>query len=397
MNWSKYAIENHIIQGVSIFAFLLLIASFYLRSHFVFFLGSFFLILAWVNQLYIKNAGIGLVLENNVVKNRYFIGENGKWTLTFHNNGFPILKGEAMIYFDGYVSPFDTETENGRTAYELKVPVSLLYKQTKQITIPFQAEKRGIAKIRHLEFHIPNLIGFGEVVLEYKWPIKQEAVVYPNPIPVKGLNDQQSIAQGMNAVSYSVFEDRLGPMGTRDYLSTDSFNRIHWKASAKQQSLQTKIFERISEKGWNISINVADGYGITSSLEEILSSVAEFAYFAHKKQLPYSLCLNVRTVGNQPFYYISKGEGREHLQKVLETLASIHANQALYPYEKMLSFYSNHLAGQPYFLHAGKRNHAVDNILKQLAAGGTNLMELAVEKEYGAIHSLNFNRERKIQ
>lgn len=323
------------------------------------------------------------------------MGENGNWTLIFQNEGYPILNGELTICYDECVSPLDEKFDPSQSRYEIVIPFSIFSRQTRQITIPYKTVKRGVAKIRRLELHIPSLIGFGGCVLEYKNIVKQEAVVYPSPIPVKGLKEQISVLQGGSSVPYSVYEDRLGPLGTRDYSPADSFNRIHWKASARKQTLQTKVFEKVSEKGWNISINVADRYAITGDLEQILSSVTEFSYYAVRNQIPYSLCINVRTAGNTPFYYIPKGEGKEHLQKVLETIARVSNNNSIFPYEKMLSFYNRHLGEQPFFLHAGIRTSEVDSVLFQIGRKGVYLTELKVTEDYGYLTGLELQQERR--
>jgi uncharacterized protein (DUF58 family) len=395
MNWSKYSIEDRKISGITIFATVLIIISLYAQSKLILFLACFFLILAALNQLYLKNIGKGLYFINKVGKNHFFTNENGNWSLVFRNEGYPILNGELRITYDECVSPLNDEIESSQSVYEICIPFSILSKQTRQITIPYTSVKRGIAKIRLLELHIPSLIGFGGSVLEYSNIIRQEAVVYPVRMPVKGLKEQISVLQGGSAVPYSVYDDRLGPLGTRDYVPTDSFNRIHWKASARKQTLQTKVFEKISEKGWHISINVADGYAITAQLEHILSSVTEFSYFAVRNQIPYSLCINVRTAGNTPFYYIPKGEGKEHLQRVLETLASISKYNSIFPYHKMLSFYNRHLGEQPYFLHAGIRTFEVDSMLYQIGNKGVYLTELKVTENYGYVRGLELLQERR--
>ena len=395
MNWSKYTIENRFIPGTTILALIFIVISIYLQSKLVFFLACFFLMIVYANQLYLRKAGVGLSLVNDHERNHFFIEENGKWSLIFVNKSYPILNGEIRVFFDEYVAPMDGVLGPKRAKYEIVVPISLFTNQKKKISIPFQAKHRGIARIRTLEFHIPSLIGFGQTVLEYRPMILQEAVVYPKRIPVKGLKEKTSQTQGINIVPFSVYEDRLGPLGTRDYLPTDSFNRIHWKASARKQTLQTKIFERIAEKSWVVSLNVSDGYGYHQRLEQLISSVAEFAYFAAQTNLPYSLCVNVRMAGSTPFLFIPMGEGKEHLQRVLAALSSINQTPS-YPYERMLSFLSKHMTAPAFFLHAGLRTEPNDAILFRLGNSGANLFELEAEEEYGVFSPINFHKERRM-
>ncbi|ETI68084.1 DUF58 domain-containing protein [Neobacillus vireti] len=397
MSWKKYSLEDRKIPGISGFAIILIIVSLYIQSKLVLFLAVFFLIVIFCNQLYLKRTGEKLYFENLNVKNYFFIGDKGEWFLTFRNEGFPILKAELRIYFDFFVSPDEDLQETSLSSmYEMSIPFSLFTNQAKQIKIPFTAKQRGIAKIRSIEFRVPSLLGFGETVLESKYFVKQQAVVYPLPIPVKGLKEQISVLQGIHIVPISVYEELLGPVGTRDYVPSDSFNRIHWKASARKQELQTKVYERISEKGWNIALNVSDGHSITGKLEKLLSSITEFAYYAFHKQIPYSLCINVRTAGSTPFLYLPIGEGKEHLQKVLETLASVSTQNTSLPYDYMLSFYNSHLTAQPYFIHAGIKTDDTKRMLLGISKKGAKLFELKIEQEFGLLSELAIHQERRM-
>lgn len=395
MSWKKYSVEDRKIPALSGFAIILIIVSLYMQSKLVFFLAVFFLTVAICNQHYLKKVGDQLFYENTYERYRFFINDHGQWTLRFRNEGFPILRAELRVYFDHFVLPEGEILESNLSMNEISLPFTIYTKQTKQITIPFSAKRRGIAKIRKLEFHVPSLLGFGETVLETHQFLKQQAVVYPEPIPVKGLTEHLSILQGENIVPYSVYENRLGTIGTRDYTPSDSFNRIHWKASARKQTLQTKMYENISEKGCNIALNVSDGHSITGHLEKLISSLTEFAYFAFNKHIPYSLCINVRSAGTTPFLYLPKGEGKEHLQTVLETLASISTQSTSLPYDYMISFYHRHLAAQPFFIHAGIRTEGTNRMLQYMSNKGSKLFEVKIEQGFGYFMKMEIRQERR--
>jgi uncharacterized protein (DUF58 family) len=395
MIWNKYGVEDRKLQGISLLAAVMIFISLYMQSKLVLFLGILFLAISTANQHYLKKAGERLYVDYSHDKARFFINEEGKWSFTIRNEGYPILKGDLRVLFDDFVVPEREENSSSNGLHEISIPVSIFTGQTKQIKIPFTAKFRGIAKIRRVEFHIPSLLGFGEVTLESRISLNQQAIVYPKPIKVKGLMDQLSKLQGANIVPYSVFENRLGPLGTRDYVPSDSFNTIHWKASARKQSLQTKLYEKISETGWNVALNISDGHSITGNLEGLISSITEFAYFAFHKQLSYSLCVNVRSAGNTPFLYVPKGEGQEHLQKVLETLASINRLNTSLPYHLMLSFYNRHLESQPFFIHAGIRTEESNQCLFIQSQKGASLFELKLEEDYGVLTKLQIQNERR--
>ncbi|MBT2687804.1 DUF58 domain-containing protein [Bacillus sp. ISL-47] len=388
MEWKKFSVEDNSLSLTGILGIFLLLASFYFKSWQVFLAAVIFLLLISANSFYMKNLGKNLVMQNPKKRLKFFPNEEGNWTLKFENKGLPILRGELKVFFDDSVAPLNYELAERLGRYELNIPFTLNYNEQKIVTIPFAARKRGVAKIRRLELYVPHFLGFGETILEYRAQIKQEALVYPVRLPVKNKLSFFKDRQGISQAAYSLFEDRLSPAGIRQYVSTDSFNRIHWKASARKQNLQTKIFDRVAETGWNISLNVSEGHSISGHLEELISGAADMAYYWVKQEIPFSLCINIRVAGSTPFYFIPAGSGKEHLQKVLETLALVDNHSSLYPYEKMLSFYGRKLAVQPYFIHAGQSKPSTIKVFNLINRKGALLYELYLSDKDAVIQPL---------
>lgn len=380
MEWKKYSVEDNYFGLTVILAVFLFFLSFYIQSFLVLFLAVFLLLFIFANSFYLKHVGKKLYLENVKERNKFFPQENGEWILVFENKGLPIMKSRLRVYFDDQVAPLDGFGDKRLTKFEVNLPISLNYNQKTIVKIPFQTIKRGVAKIRTVELHVPHFFGLGETVLEYKYLFLQEALVYPLPIPVNNKDLFLTARPGESSVSHSLYEDHLSPAGTREYVSSDSFNRIHWKASARMQSLQTKIYDRVAETGWHLSLNIANGHAISSQIEGLISGAAELAYYSAKQQIPFSLCINIRVAGSIPFYYIPAGIGKEQLQKVLEALAYINPYSSAYPYDRMLSFYSRHLTNQPYFIHGGNRSTQSDELLRIFNHKGISLLELALEE-----------------
>lgn len=376
MEWKKYSVEDNSLSITGILATILFFASFYFQSWLVFLTAVMILIFIFANSFYLKHIGKHLYFENTLQRNKFFPEEKGEWVLTFANKGYPIMKGNVRIYFDDNVEPIDGFGQKRSGQFELNIPFSLNYNQISTLKIPFTTRKRGVAKIRRIEWHIPHFFGLGETVLEYKSLVMQEALIYPLPIPVINMRSFLSARPGESFVSHSLYEDYLSPAGTREYVYSDSFKRINWKASAKMQTLQTKVFDSVAEVGWHLSLNLADKHAITNKLEQLLSSVAELAYFFTKQNIPYSLCINMRFAGTIPFYYIPAGSGKEQLQKVLEALAIVDQQPSIYPYEKMLSFYYHHLAPQPYHIHGGESSPRSEELFSLIQKRGATLLEL---------------------
>lgn len=376
MQWKKVIIEDRFLAILALLGFLFIIFSFYLNSWLIFGSAMLIIMIALGNSYYLKHIGEGLLFENKREKNRFFIGDKGEWSLLFSNHGLPIMNARLTIYFDSAVVPGSGEFHIHQSKIEVSVPVSMRHKEKLNIKIPFSAEKRGMSRIRKMELHIPHFFGFGDTLLELNDIIRSEALVYPQPITVRNIDKHKSLKPGNNPAVLSLYEDNMGPVGTRDYISTDSFNRINWKASARKMTLQTKEFEKITEAGAVLFVNVTDGYSITGMLEFLMSSIAEMSYFLHKSSIPFALCMNVRSAGGTPFTYIPIGSGKDHLQKLLDILAMTDYHSPSIPYEKMIFFYSRHLPKVPTMIHAGSRTEESDGYFREFEREGIHILEM---------------------
>lgn len=381
MQWKKIVIEDRFLSILAFLGILLLIASFYIDSWLMFGAGLMIIFIAGGNSYYLKHIGEGVFFENSRKRNRFFIEDKGEWSLQFINQGLPIMRGNLSIYFDNAVVPVTSEYHVHSSRVDISLPFSMGQREKINIKIPFTAEKRGLSKIRKMELHIPHFFGFGDTILEFSDVINIEALVYPKAISVGNIDKHKSVKPGHNPSNLSLFEDNMGPIGTRDYLPTDSFNRINWKASARKMTLQTKEYERINEAGAVLFINVSDGYSVTSMLEFLMSSTAEIAYFFHKRNIPFSLCMNIRSAGFTPFTYLPLGSGKEHLQKLLDLLAIADFHSPTIPHEKMLFFYKRHLPIAPTMIHAGIRSTGSDGYIQEWVREGVQLFELQMHNE----------------
>ncbi|WP_079508239.1 DUF58 domain-containing protein [Mesobacillus jeotgali] len=376
MQWNKIVIEDRFLSILVFLGILLIIASFYINSRMLFGTGIMIIFLAGSNSYYLKHIGEGLFFENNRKRTRFFIGDSSGWSLHFVNQGLPIMKGNLFVFFDSPVVPALGEYHIHQSRVDVSLPFSIGHKESIIVDIPFIAEKRGLSKIRKLEIHIPHFFGFGDTILEFRDVINMETLVFPRPIPVSNINRHKSFKPGTSPSLFSVFEDNMGPIGTRDYLPTDGFNRINWKASARQMTLQTKEFERLNEAGAVLMVNISDGFSVTSKLEFLMSSIAEMGYYFHRNNIPFSLCMNIRSAGSTPFTYLPLGSGKDHLQKLMDLLAIADFHSPTIPHEQLLFFYKRHFPMAPLMVHAGIRTLRTNDYINEWARQGTQLFEL---------------------
>jgi uncharacterized protein (DUF58 family) len=391
MEWQKQVSLGNELSFLGIVSLVVLFSGILGKSFFLLFVGAFFLVFIYANQLYLMRVGNHLTITCNQSVIKLFQGESEGLTLVLSQKGlFPILNSSLRVTVDNVI-----EFENGREIIdgeqvELIIPISLFSKQKVDIQLPFMARRRGVARIRTIEMRIPHLFGFGELYLKRIKPIPFETIVYTNPHAVSGIERIVPKNQGEYPTRQSFFEDMSAITGARDYNSADPFNRIHWKASARTTRLQTKQFEKTALFSWTLFVNVRE-----RKLEEILSGLTYLLEYATKKNIAFELFVNVRRAGKTPYLHIPMGVGKEHLQKVLEMIARLSKNSVTIPFHNMVYTVERHSQLSPYVILCGEfeQNEAI--VLTTLKKRGIDSFKL-VEHE-GVTHLTRTNLfERKV-
>ena len=82
-------------------------------------------------------------------------------------------------------------------------------------------------------------------------------IVYPQVLSLEALGFPPKEPLGETKATWRIFEDPSRAVGIRDLRPEDGFRRIHWKASARRQELQVKVFEPTTSKNLVVFLNVA--------------------------------------------------------------------------------------------------------------------------------------------
>ena len=193
-----------------------------------------------------------------------------------------------------------------------------------------------------MEVLIPQPFGEGSVTLEYLPRIAHEQLVFPkiekHPFSYKPSPQKP----GEFNLKHSLFDDAFQPIGTRDYVSTDQFNQIHWKASVRMQNYQTKIFSQVANETMLFALNISAYYGTIHNLEERIEELASYIEDCFKVGIPYAVAVNIRSAGKMPYLYLSAGQGQKQRQQALELLSVISKNNATLSYNTMLGHLDIH-------------------------------------------------------
>ncbi|MDF0725445.1 DUF58 domain-containing protein [Cytobacillus sp. S13-E01] len=391
MEWQKQISLGNELSLLGVISLVILFSGIIGKSFLLLFLGSFFLLFIYINQVYLKRVATHLVVTHDKSLIKLFQGESDQFTLSLSQKGlFPILNASLRITIDNVI-----EFENSRDIIdgeqiELVIPVSLLSKQTLEVNLPFVGKRRGIAKIRTVEMRIPHLFGFGEVYIKRNVPLTFETIIYTSPVAVGGIEQIIPKNQGDYPIRQSFFEDMSAIVGARNYVATDPFNRIHWKASARTaQGLQTKQYERTALFSWSLFVNVRE-----RKLEELLSGLTYLLEYATKRTISYEIFVNVRRAGKTPFLHIPMGSGKEHLQKVLELVARLSKHSVTIPFHSMVYSVERQNQLSPFVIICGEFEQNEYIVLKSMKKRGIDVYKLT-EHDSSTFLTLTSFLERK--
>lgn len=265
------------------------------------------------------------VYINREKKNiRLFINEMDELMIEIHNDA-PVTIDHGKLYFvlhkniDIMESDFFQRSLND-TRYTVNFEQK--GKTITRINIPFKAKARGVYSIEDLELIIHDLFGSSTVHFP---PINHgdtEIVVYPQQLEVRNLSILHLNRIGEEEVPYSFLSDETSVIGIKPY-EKESFRQVHWKATAKMQSMYAKQYQPITSKRYTIMLYITEPKGITIHPmgEKLISYTAFLCSYLISKGLSYELYVNYSTkegVFKQPLH-----TGIDHLQRTLDKLARL--------------------------------------------------------------------------
>jgi uncharacterized protein (DUF58 family) len=361
MGWRKTISETKTLEGLTILSMVFLIFSFYKETYWLTFIGVFVLILCRLSYYYLNHVADNFVFENEKETIRLSVGETTDLSLKFTQfSRFPILRATLRVKMDAILEGANYPFKQQESTVILEFPIFLKGKESIAIPLPLKARARGVTRIKSIEIIISNFFGFGSVKLFYLPFIQKSLIIHPNLVSVpKAEHLVVTTNQGDYSTPTSMYEQLLAPIGTRDYVYTDPFQRIHWKASAKTHSLQTKVFERTSHYSWTIIMNLREPYtpkhhlGVVRNFESIISNVAFLAQVATKKGIEYEVFVNLRMASDVSVFHLPKGGGTQQLGRVYDMMARIRQNGNTLSFTQLLHNVEKQQQHSPIVIYCG--------------------------------------------
>jgi uncharacterized protein (DUF58 family) len=170
--------------------------------------------------------------------------------------------------------------------------------------------------------------GFGFFERSATLPGEQRLIVYPAIFSMEQLHLPTKNPFGSQRTPSKLYEDPLRTAGVRQWSEGDDLRRIHWKASARQQELYSRIYEPSEEQQVLIFLNVATferhWQGVITELHEAAVSVAgSLAAVAVEQRLPVGLIANGALPGSDQDLRLLPGRRPDQLMHILELLAAV--------------------------------------------------------------------------
>lgn len=153
-------------------------------------------------------------------------------------------------------------------------------------------------------------------------------IVYPRIYSVAELRLPTKHPFGPTIAPNSLYQDPMRTAGVRPWESGDSLRRIHWKASARQQELLSRIYEPSEERVVQIFLNSSTmtrhWHGYIPELQERAISVAgSLAALAANERMPVGLIANGALRGSERALRLLPGRSPSQLMHILELLAQV--------------------------------------------------------------------------
>ncbi len=198
-----------------------------------------------------------------------------------------------------------------------------------QISWPLElkAVARGHYRVGPARLTTGDIFGFNPVVQEQE--AHENFTVYPRvyELPELGLPAERPFGELKGR--QRIFEDPGRIAGVRDYQPGDSMRRIDWKASARRQTLQSKVYEPSATMHLLLAVNVhtmsASWQGFQPELlERLLSATASVAKHAFEAGYSVGLVANGSYPDSDRPMRVPVGRSSDQLGRVLEALAVIH-------------------------------------------------------------------------
>jgi uncharacterized protein (DUF58 family) len=274
----------------------------------------------------------GIEYSSLVDKEKVFPGEAITLHIRVENKKFLPVWLQMNVPVDGSLKPFSEDTTtNYLDADQLRIKhlsafggftneSGLLWYQRARFQWELVAQRRGIHRVGPPSVKVGDLFGF--FLRERKEQEDLHVIVYPRLVPLKPISLPRRDFFGVPGAKSPV-QDPIYILGTRDYQQWRPARYIHWKASARHNRLQEKIFEPSEQLKVLLVVDV-DQFkqnNASKDFEHILEAVASLAVQFDQRGYAVGFVTNGVVDGGPTILPIVRNP--QQLPSILEVLARL--------------------------------------------------------------------------
>ncbi len=283
------------------------------------------LVSAGVTRFWSRFSLVGVSCERHLSETRVFPGETIELKLRAGNR--KLLPLPWLILEDEIPAEFMPGTELPPGARPnsvlLSKSASLLWYSAANWRQTLACNKRGYYPIGPMKVTSGDI--FGMYPRSRTTPQIDNIIVYPKIFEIPGLELPAVSPSGEMKADRPIFEDPVRLVGVREYTPHDSLRRVHWKATARHQTLQVKVFEATTALKLAVFLGV-DTFDCSTAKKELefelgISTAASIANYVIGTRNPAGLFVNTKLADSGEAAALMPGNGTDQLVNILELLA----------------------------------------------------------------------------
>jgi uncharacterized protein (DUF58 family) len=216
--------------------------------------------------------------------------------------------------------PVKGALEPSTGAGDLTGECGLLWYQKARFTWGLVALRRGVYRVGPAHMKVGDLFGF--FTKEKRTGAEMQVIVYPRLVPLKPFSLPRRDFFGVPGAKSPV-QDPIYVLGTRDYQHWRPARHIHWKASARHNRLQEKVFEPSEQEKVLLAVEVDqfERDHASESFEHTLEAVGSLAVQCHQRGYALGFVTNGLVEGGPSI--LPMGRSPQQVPSILEILARL--------------------------------------------------------------------------
>jgi uncharacterized protein (DUF58 family) len=345
-------------------------------------LVSLFLSGAGLARLWSHFSLIGVRCHRHISDPRIFPGEELDLKIQiFNRKPLPLpwiqIEDQVPVGLDTSVS---TLPDPGMKVRVLRRSAALFWYSVVNWKLTLKGEKRGYYRIGPATVSSGDMFGF--YVRFMSIPEEDYVTVYPKIFPYRYLEIPSLHPMGESKAPQPLFQDPARTIGVRDYQSYDSLRNIHWKASARCQKLQAKVYESTTTLKVALFLDVEsfieNGSLWDEDFELGISVAASVANHMSEQGSPVGLYVNTRLADSGEAVSIAPGGSRRQITDILDSLAKV-TSKSSSPFEPFFEAQRKRLnAGTTLLLIFARPPESLQGLLSHLKGSGHKILVLLI-------------------